>query len=536
MSFEININAEERQMLMNISGRLDTVAAMELEKAFAAALSENEDVDEVLMDLKDLSYISSSGLRFLLGSYKKMIKKGGNFMVFRPTEAVMEVFETTGFDRTIPMEDQEPHSLDKVDHRLYPLRPIQRFMMDVHFNKAGSTMMNMVSLVRLDPSINMNLLKDALNAVLHSHDIFRCRFVVDDETGEIMQRFDGETEDVAVEEMTEEELEECLRTLSRPYKVIDNPLWNLRLLKAGSRQYFYADFYHVIMDGVAAALLFWREMEKNYKALVSGKSAADLKRSGSSYAAYIREEMADTGYDMEEGVGYWRKMLDGFSVKENLPAVDSTEESGDEEVEFPIDGIRRDFFTGAPYSEPGFFMGATLLALAKLTGKKTAIMSWVHNGRTNSKELRLMGIMLEQLPIRWDFDKDMSVEDYLAALDGLMKEGMKYRKSLGTIYSEYLDSEIACFIFQKGAIGRRGELALGDTKAVIEPLPDGEESAAESAMDIELNAHEDGSFSVVFDYDTGMYSPQAIENCADVIRAVIAKMQQGCSLLTILDD
>jgi anti-sigma B factor antagonist len=49
-----------------------------------------------VLDFKSLEYISSAGLRVLLGAQKKM-QKIGSMKVTNVCEEVMEVFEMTGF-------------------------------------------------------------------------------------------------------------------------------------------------------------------------------------------------------------------------------------------------------------------------------------------------------------------------------------------------------------------------------------------------------------------------------------------------------
>ena len=53
--------------------------------------------------MKDLEYISSAGLRVLLGAQKKM-QKIGSMKVVNVCEAVMEVFEMTGFADILVIE------------------------------------------------------------------------------------------------------------------------------------------------------------------------------------------------------------------------------------------------------------------------------------------------------------------------------------------------------------------------------------------------------------------------------------------------
>ena len=98
MTIEIKKNAEAT--IIEVAGRLDTMTASSLDKAI------NEDIGEVkhlVLDLKNLEYISSAGLRVLLGAQKKM-QKIGFMKVTNVCEEVMEVFEMTGFADILVIE------------------------------------------------------------------------------------------------------------------------------------------------------------------------------------------------------------------------------------------------------------------------------------------------------------------------------------------------------------------------------------------------------------------------------------------------
>lgn len=98
MTIEIKKNAEETVIVL--VGRLDTTTAPALDKTI------NEDIGDVknlTLDLKGLEYISSAGLRVILGAQKKMQKLG--FMkVANVCEDVMKVFEMTGFADILTIE------------------------------------------------------------------------------------------------------------------------------------------------------------------------------------------------------------------------------------------------------------------------------------------------------------------------------------------------------------------------------------------------------------------------------------------------
>ena len=64
-----------------------------MEEALKSAL---DGVTELELDLKDLVYISSAGLRVLLAA-QKVMNKQGSMVILNANEDLMEIFEVTGF-------------------------------------------------------------------------------------------------------------------------------------------------------------------------------------------------------------------------------------------------------------------------------------------------------------------------------------------------------------------------------------------------------------------------------------------------------
>ena len=98
MTIEI-VKGKEETVLM-ISGRLDTNTAPVLEKTIREDIRENA---TLVLDMKELEYISSAGLRVLLGAQKKM-QKIGSMKVMHVCPEVMEVLEMTGFADILVIE------------------------------------------------------------------------------------------------------------------------------------------------------------------------------------------------------------------------------------------------------------------------------------------------------------------------------------------------------------------------------------------------------------------------------------------------
>ena len=98
MTIEIKRTAEVTTI--EIVGRLDTTTAPELDKTIN---EDTADVKNLVLNFKGLEYISSAGLRVLLGAQKKM-QKIGTMKLINVREEVLEVFEMTGFADILVIE------------------------------------------------------------------------------------------------------------------------------------------------------------------------------------------------------------------------------------------------------------------------------------------------------------------------------------------------------------------------------------------------------------------------------------------------
>ena len=98
MTIEIKKNADE--LVLEITGRLDTITAPALDKTINENLGE---IKSLILDFKNLEYISSAGLRILLSTQKKLQQKG-TMKLKNVREEVMEVFEITGFVDILTVE------------------------------------------------------------------------------------------------------------------------------------------------------------------------------------------------------------------------------------------------------------------------------------------------------------------------------------------------------------------------------------------------------------------------------------------------
>ena len=93
-------NAADDVLTIALEGRLDTNTAPDLEKELKES---TEGINELILDLEKLEYISSAGLRVLLAAQKTMAKKGGMKLI-HVNDLIMEILDVTGFVDILEIE------------------------------------------------------------------------------------------------------------------------------------------------------------------------------------------------------------------------------------------------------------------------------------------------------------------------------------------------------------------------------------------------------------------------------------------------
>lgn len=96
----ITKNAEGSNLMIAVAGRLDTTTSPELEAEYKASI---DGVTNLVIDFKELEYVSSSGLRVLL-SMQKIMNKQGKMIVKNVSPEVMEILDVTGFSDILTIE------------------------------------------------------------------------------------------------------------------------------------------------------------------------------------------------------------------------------------------------------------------------------------------------------------------------------------------------------------------------------------------------------------------------------------------------
>ena len=97
---KVEKNVEGRRMELFLDGKFDSVSAPELEKEISASL---DGIEELIIDMGNVDYISSAGLRTVLYLDQAM-KEKGEMKIRNVPELVYDIFAVTGIDKIIKLE------------------------------------------------------------------------------------------------------------------------------------------------------------------------------------------------------------------------------------------------------------------------------------------------------------------------------------------------------------------------------------------------------------------------------------------------
>ena len=100
MTIEKEIN--DKQIILKITGKIDTNDANLLTSVVKEEIKKGS---TIVLDIKGLEFISSAGLRVLIGSHKALTKVNGKLIIRNVNSEIMELLDATGFSSILTIED-----------------------------------------------------------------------------------------------------------------------------------------------------------------------------------------------------------------------------------------------------------------------------------------------------------------------------------------------------------------------------------------------------------------------------------------------
>lgn len=92
---------EGNSLRLNIEGKIDTLTSREFQDT---VLNSFRKYSDVTVNMEEVPYVSSAGLRVFLIGQKTAASKGGSFSILNVDQSVMDVFKATGFDKVLDIQ------------------------------------------------------------------------------------------------------------------------------------------------------------------------------------------------------------------------------------------------------------------------------------------------------------------------------------------------------------------------------------------------------------------------------------------------
>ncbi len=109
---EVRMERRDGALIAAPEGRLDSATAREFEGTMRATIQDDDRA--VILNLSQLSYISSAGLRAVLVVAKGLWKRNAAFALCTLPDTVLEIVRLSGFDKIIQIHGTETEALDAV--------------------------------------------------------------------------------------------------------------------------------------------------------------------------------------------------------------------------------------------------------------------------------------------------------------------------------------------------------------------------------------------------------------------------------------
>jgi stage II sporulation protein AA (anti-sigma F factor antagonist) len=114
MSLHVDLEHQRHILIVRLQGELDHHTADEVKTRMEEAIHKGNST-HVILSLKDLVFMDSSGLGVILGRYKLLKSRGGKMVICDASPGVYRLFELSGLFKIMPIHDNERDALSSLE-------------------------------------------------------------------------------------------------------------------------------------------------------------------------------------------------------------------------------------------------------------------------------------------------------------------------------------------------------------------------------------------------------------------------------------
>jgi stage II sporulation protein AA (anti-sigma F factor antagonist) len=114
MSLQIELESNRKTLIVRLKGELDHHTAEAVKVRMEQAIVKDQ-LTHIILSLKDLNFMDSSGLGVILGRYKQINAKGGKMVVCDISPAVHRLFEMSGLFKILSIQENERQAISSLE-------------------------------------------------------------------------------------------------------------------------------------------------------------------------------------------------------------------------------------------------------------------------------------------------------------------------------------------------------------------------------------------------------------------------------------
>ena len=321
-----------------------------------------------------------------------------------------------------------------VDYSPRPVYPLTNLQIYFAYVMRGNTTANLPFLFRLDPSVDLARLKEAVVALFDLHPGLKSIIQLDNGAYKNF-RDDSRAVSISIETLTDSQWEELRPSLLKPYYYGDNePLYHIGIYQTDSANYLFFDIAHIVGDGMTMNILF-----EDLNALYLGQPVE--KESYTLYEYVLDEKNREARGLRERDIAYFQGLMKDFRIRKSI-----LNRRDFHDLDHGIDAALKDrfgrlnlnkvkaFCRENGVSENVLFLTAFNYCIGIFSGEKDAISTSIHSGRTDGRWIRLAGPLFLTYLFRYTVIPHETVPELLRRAGKQVMESM--RCHISTIHGD----------------------------------------------------------------------------------------------------
>ena len=293
----------------------------------------------------------------------------------------------------------------------YPLSQTQLGIYVECMLRQGEVAYNNGMLFQLNTNIDVDQFSKACEAVVEAHSYIKTRLFIDSLGNPRQLRNDAEPYHQSVEKLTQQEFEKLKQKLIRPFDLLKESLFRIRILKTPEALYLFLDFHHIIFDGISSNI-FFQDLKDAYEQLPVKKEEF------TGFEVALEEESLRKTEAYTSAQKWYKEQFETIKVS-SIPIPEKQEPQityGQEHLELTVDynqleetcirlNITPNVLTTTVF---GYLLGVN-------THAQESLFATIFSGRQDLKTQRSMAMLVKTLPVYTKWDEKTTVLELLQA-------------------------------------------------------------------------------------------------------------------------